>query len=181
MVSCVQCQQPVPEGNKGYLTKYCSKRCYSAVLHITLHGGVKRCAQCGCEFKPGRYQRLCSDACKAEAFRENRRKHSRISRAARRVIHKASPIDPIAVFERDGWVCYLCGVQTPAIYRGHNFPNSPELEHRFSLSNGGMHTMCNVACACRSCNQLKGSMNENTFRKLLNSLNDNGSHILSTR
>lgn len=101
------------------------------------------------------WPRTCKQ-CKAEA----RRKQARISKASRRARIKGrqrDPIDPIAVFERDGWHCYLCGIATPRELRGTLQPNAPELEHKLALANGGTHTWDNVACACRKCNGLKGT------------------------
>lgn len=101
------------------------------------------------------WRRMCSE-CKAEA----RRKQVRIAKAARRARIKGrrrDPIDPIAVFERDGWRCYLCGDETPRFLRGTQEPSAPELEHKVALANGGTHTWDNVACSCRACNQAKGA------------------------
>lgn len=95
-------------------------------------------------------------ACKLAAHR----RQVRIAKAARKARIKGrrrDPIDPIAVFERDGWRCYLCGDETPRFLRGTQEPSAPELEHKLALANGGTHTWDNVACACRSCNQAKGA------------------------
>lgn len=113
------------------------------------------------------YRRLCP-VCKAEAELRARQavRHSEAGRASRR-IHKAKRraverglgaerIDPIKVFERDGWVCYLCGADTPREMRGTYAPNAPELEHVVPLAAGGEHAWANVRCACRRCNSLKG-------------------------
>jgi len=94
--------------------------------------------------------------CKAKAHR----RQIRIARAARKARIKGrrrDPIDPIAVFERDGWRCYLCGDETPRFLRGTHEPSAPELEHKVAIANGGTHTWDNVACACRACNQAKGA------------------------
>lgn len=87
-------------------------------------------------------------ACKASS------KAKRRMLEANTVVHK---IDPVAVFERDQWRCYICGIHTPRANRGLNLPDSPELEHVVSLADGGTHTWDNLACACRTCNGSKGS------------------------
>jgi 5-methylcytosine-specific restriction endonuclease McrA len=81
------------------------------------------------------------------------------------------PIDPIAVFDRDGWRCYICGVATPKDLRGSFDDMAPELEHKIALANGGLHILSNVACACRRCNLNKG------HKKILNQINDIGAGV----
>lgn len=60
------------------------------------------------------------------------------------------------IFERDGWRCYICGVETsdqvPALS-----PERAEIEHVVPIARGGSHTRANVRCACHRCNALKGS------------------------
>lgn len=66
-------------------------------------------------------------------------------------------IDPLAVFARDGWRCQLCSRKTPKAKRGTCADNAPELDHIVPLSKGGPHSLTNVQCACRACNNAKGS------------------------
>lgn len=128
---------------------------------------AKECRHCGSFFAPRKGQRfcdLCADDRKAEAARRRRRSSSRraskkrykTQRRARQAI-KAENIDPIKVFERDGWRCHLCGCKTPRRLRGTNEPKAPELDHIVSLADGGSHTWGNVACSCRACNIEKGA------------------------
>lgn len=159
---CRQCAGVVPDSNRGYLSGLCSKRCYNAECNA--NRAVKACPCCERLFMPKRYEHSCSDECRRTIKKGHKRKYSRIARSMRRAMCKANKIDPVDVFERDHWTCYLCGVQTPAIFKGYAFATSPELEHRVSLANGGTHTMDNVACACYRCNRAKGSMNENEYR-----------------
>jgi hypothetical protein len=67
------------------------------------------------------------------------------------------PINPIAVFERDGWRCQVCMVRTPRRLRGTHNPRAPELDHRVAMASGGSHTWDNVQCCCRKCNIGKSS------------------------
>ena len=101
------------------------------------------------------WPRTCAP-CKDMAERRARR----IARAARDKRIRSRPrdrIDPFAVFERDGWRCYMCGIATPQVLRGTCEPSAPELEHKVALANGGTHTWDNVACSCRACNGAKGA------------------------
>ena len=62
----------------------------------------------------------------------------------------------IAVFERDGWRCQICGCDTPRELRGdRRAPNAPQLDHIIPMSKGGGHTWDNVQCACARCNNQK--------------------------
>lgn len=61
----------------------------------------------------------------------------------------------IDVFERDAWVCHLCGRPTEPMASIYD-PASPTVDHVVSLSTGGQHTMSNVRCAHLLCNSVKG-------------------------
>lgn len=60
------------------------------------------------------------------------------------------------VFERDGWICQLCG--DPTDWTTH-FPDplSPSLDHIVPLSRGGEHSRANTQCAHLACNIRKGN------------------------
>lgn len=107
---------------------------------------------------------VCSAVCYQDYKRKAKDKPSYraakyASKARRRMVQRdatVESVDPIAVFERDGWRCYICGKDTPRELRGTNHDDAPELEHKISLFNGGDHSYANTACACRSCNAEKG-------------------------
>lgn len=101
----------------------------------------------------GRRSRLCSPCALARLAKQKRVAKAR--RRARKRSTRVESIDPIAVFEAEGWLCYLCGVMTDKAKRGTWHPLAPELEHVVPLSKGGTHTRENVRCACRRCNGLK--------------------------
>lgn len=101
---------------------------------------------------PGQPDKCCSEACKNERI-----KHQRLaSKAKRRGANKVEAVNPLKVFERAGWRCYMCGCETPQHLRGTYEESAPELEHVIALSDGGDHTYENTACACRKCNIEKG-------------------------
>lgn len=56
-------------------------------------------------------------------------------------------VDPSAIFERDRWICQLCGKR---VVRGQQ-----SLDHILPLSKGGTHASANVQLAHRSCNSRK--------------------------
>ena len=60
------------------------------------------------------------------------------------------------VFERDGWVCQICGEEVDSMLSGTD-PRGPSLDHIIPISKGGTHTHGNVQLAHRRCNTRKGS------------------------
>lgn len=123
-----------------------------------------RCVDCGLveprQMRSGPRPKRC-ERCATVMAKERRRKANRIGKSARRARIRNAPrdrIDPIEVFERDKWRCYLCGRHTPQRLRGTIEDAAPELDHVLSLALGGSHTWSNVACACRACNGRKGAM-----------------------
>jgi 5-methylcytosine-specific restriction endonuclease McrA len=56
--------------------------------------------------------------------------------------------------------CYYCMRSIEADYR--------TLEHKQPLSRGGLHSIANVAMACRECNSAKRNMTEEEFRREYN-------------
>lgn len=114
------------------------------------------CEECGSRFCPlygSKERRFCAP-CAAERGRRWR-KASKLKRKAAERGANAEHVDPIRVFERAGWRCYLCGCDTPRTLRGSYEPNAPELDHVVPLARGGAHTYANTACACRACNGTK--------------------------
>lgn len=133
---------------------------------------IAGCAHCRRPFiRTKKWQRVCSRECwnlarkeaKARArltpaIIESRKRSKRIYKAMRRarIGAIAERIDPIKVFERDGWRCKLCLCATPQSLRGSHAQQAPEMDHIIPLCKGGHHSWSNVQCLCRKCNGLKG-------------------------
>jgi len=91
----------------------------------------------------------------------SKRKHRISSNAARherrvRTNREGSEkFDPLEVYERDRWICMLCGRQVDKDLR---WPDemSPSLDHNVPLVAGGMHTRANCQLAHLICNIRKG-------------------------
>jgi 5-methylcytosine-specific restriction endonuclease McrA len=114
----------------------------------------RSCEDCGCQVGSARH--LCPQCAKQRA-----RRQKAISRDARKAMLRVASVesvDPIKVFERAGWKCYLCGCPTPKELRGTYESNAPELEHVMPLSKGGAHSYANTDCACRACNLEKSDL-----------------------
>lgn len=142
--------------------KYCSDDCLPKKEYIgpttTLMTQVKRCNVCEQEFEyvrsMGRPPQQCSDECKKVVLTRCRR----IARSRRKAKVREVTIervDPFVVFDRDGWKCKLCGIDTPKDLRGTWKPNAPELDHIMPISKGGPHSYLNTQCTCRKCNMKK--------------------------
>lgn len=123
--------------------------------------GTHLCAnpRCGAPFSPGHGDlriRYCSLDCRKQ-HKWMKNPDSCHRRRARRLGVAYEAIDPIKVFERDGWKCQICMEQLAAEDRGTTKPLAPELDHVVPLGCGGSHTWANVQCACRACNLRKGA------------------------
>jgi len=92
---------------------------------------------------------------------------SKALRRSRKRTTAIESIDPMDICERDGWKCYLCGIETPKYLRGTHKDNAPEIDHIISLANGGSHTKDNVACSCRRCNNKKGKGSNHQAKKII--------------
>lgn len=118
------------------------------------------CEDCGQQVTGTAARRLCK-ACRKRRGREAmKRAHGATKRhrqRARRFGVAYEPIDPIKVFDRDGWRCQMCGAKTPKQLRGTCDTRAPELDHRTPMAMGGDHTWGNVQCSCRACNLRKGA------------------------
>lgn len=116
---------------------------------------ARKCRECGALFMPDYGDKrnvFCGRLCHRRA---ERRIAKGIVRARRHGVRVSERFDPVLVFERDGWACYLCGEPTPRDLRGTVHPRAPETDHVVPLSRGGAHSTENVRCCCRQCNQTK--------------------------
>ncbi len=117
----------------------------------------RQCAECMAVFTPvygDKRRQFCSRKCLRKKFKRIRKAQER----ARLCNARHEPVDPLKVFERDGWRCQLCKVATPRRLRGSCDDRAPELDHIVPLSCGGEHSYRNTQCACRRCNGQKGAM-----------------------
>lgn len=78
---------------------------------------------------------------------------------ARRTHKEAAAVEEISsrrVYERDGWICQLCGESVDKTLRNRH-PMMASLDHIVPVSKGGAHTYDNVQLAHLSCNNAKGA------------------------
>lgn len=113
------------------------------------------CARCGAPFTGiGPSGVYCSAAC------HNREKGT-LNRA-RRAGATVWPALRRRVFERDGYVCQLCGQPTDTTSAWPH-PNAPTLDHFTSLRRGGDHVEANLVTAHSRCNSHKRDLSFEEF------------------
>jgi hypothetical protein len=142
--------------------RYCSDECRKAMAAIKHRSSAEAshvaqsysCRECGIWFTPAygtKRRKFCSDKCSRRNYRRTSRKRER---ALLRQV-QVEPVNPIKVFERDGWRCCQCGTRTPRRLRGTYDDRAPEMDHIEPLSQGGEHSYRNTQCLCRKCNAAK--------------------------
>ncbi len=123
----------------------------------------RQCKGCGKLFVPiyGDKRRVfCSRACcekhQKHMHPEWAARDRRMRRAYRFGNGPVERIDPREIFERDGWICGICGKRVSQRYRAPH-PLSASLDHIIPLARGGTHTRDNVQLAHFICNSYKGA------------------------
>jgi 5-methylcytosine-specific restriction endonuclease McrA len=127
---------------------------------------VRECAECGAEFRTTSPQKItCSSSCRRVRHSRALQEWSRLnpvlrsrSREKRKALERGASvsvrIDRLAIFERDEWLCQLCGKPVDRALR-HPHPWSASIDHRVPLSKGGEHVPANVQLAHFGCNSGK--------------------------
>lgn len=121
------------------------------------------CHECGNQFigkwHPAWPCRYCSDECETKASRRNNRRNGSRGdlhrKRARRFGVAYEWVNRKKVFERDGYMCGICGERTDPDLEPCS-PRYPTLDHVLPMALGGGHTYSNVQCACFECNWRKG-------------------------
>lgn len=139
----------------------------SRLLAASKHKATARvtaCEGCQVDFCPlygFSHASLCV-VCAEDRMQEQRQVGKDRRKARVRGASVGEKVSRIKVFNRDGWLCQLCGIQTPKALMGSYEHNAPELDHIVAIAKGGSHSYANTQCLCRSCNGLKSdrSMDE---------------------
>lgn len=155
---CAECGASID--GRDIRSPFCSALCRGRNYDGSLVGAVRHCDQCGQEFRTKKKSSLrCSEHCsRAADYAINRAKYlasSAASRARRRSV-RVETFQHEEIFDRDGWVCYLCeNPVDPTASWPH--PMMPSIDHVIPISRGGEHSRSNVRCAHLGCNLRKGS------------------------
>jgi 5-methylcytosine-specific restriction endonuclease McrA len=151
---CTSCDKPV--GSRQFLCTPCKGVKASVSTYVAKQKVERSCEGCSVPIKGTAAKRLCGLCIRKKARSKNRHLRKHRDRA-RHFGVRYEPVSALAVFDRDGWRCQVCGVKTPSRLRGSSDPKAPELDHRIPISKGGDHAWNNLQCCCRACNGSKGS------------------------
>lgn len=158
---CPRCEQDVPldEWGKGYCracvaARMRERRAENPPPLVEKHPAT--CDACGETFMAdGRRWRYCSPEC-FEAYRHKANwKHVTARRARERAV-RVETFDRREVFERDGWMCALCGDPVDPDLAWPD-QRSASLDHRIPISRGGEHSRANAQTSHLGCNVRKGA------------------------
>jgi hypothetical protein len=97
-----------------------------------------------------------NDFVAARVFKDDLERWRQSCHARRARIAGSQRIRSIEIYERDGWLCGICGAPVEAARKAPD-PLSPTLDHIVPLSRGGEHSRLNVQCAHLGCNSRKGA------------------------
>lgn len=146
-------------------TRYCSPDCYRAANTVRASGRWKRLNP-----RPAQYVYTC-DFCSGEILRDrplggSRRYHADCAVEAKRaryrkktVARQSATVRPsgvslLAVVERDGWACWLCGVMVDQ-FVPRTSRMGATVDHVVPLSKGGSDELENLRLAHWICNNKK--------------------------
>jgi hypothetical protein len=145
---CVKCGASVV--GKG--TKLCRPCRAEATAAKSVKPSHRACVACGAAVPWSRGRVRCS-ACIAQRRRQthNAAHHRRRARQRGVVSHNINPLD---IFNRDGWKCGICGKPVdPAV--AYPDPMSVSLDHVVPIAKGGPHVASNLQCSHMGCNSSK--------------------------
>lgn len=164
--TCRSCRWAVhrasrPHGRARYLKGCRCETCRAANTvacgdRVGRKATARPCAICGTAFTSRiPHEVLCSDACR----RVRKREHDQFRRALRRTA-SVSRVNPLDIYERDGWRCHIC--HRPILRdKAWPHPRSRSIDHLIPLTRGGNHEPANVKAACLRCNLSKGNRGGN--------------------
>lgn len=156
---------------------YCGPDCFAVATEarrvaerLTRNKG-RTCRQCGSDI-PATFRSdatSCSIQCQqAQWYEQNqarlraaardwargnrvKRAEYELRRRAKMRGFAAERVDPLAVWERDAGICYLC-LKPVSLDKMSPHPDAPSLDHVVALSRGGPHNFANLALAHLRCN-----------------------------
>lgn len=150
---CGACGKPVPIGNSSRTVPICHG-CRRKAKNLKLSG---LCARCGKQYRKSKpEQKYCSVQCVNKPADPYRNQRKCAARAARKRGAFVEVVDPLTLFERDGWTCHLCKKKVRRNLSGMHL-DGPTIDHIIPLAEGGQHSYANTALAHRRCNSNKGA------------------------
>lgn len=156
--SCAQCGVDI--AHRDVRSQYCSPTCRDRYTMGYVVDQRRSCARCGEEFLTRRKSsQYCTADCMRAAERENGRSYYLELSQRQRARKRAAVIEQftnLEIFERDAWICYLCGL---GVNRAATWPDPsmPSLDHVVPLILDGPHSRANTRCSHLGCNLRKGT------------------------
>lgn len=141
-------QQRIYDRGSNWPRKRDCKKC-GQLIEITKNGPRKYCKECG------------------EKINKAHKKIAKIKRKYKIKATQTQTIISINQFERDNWICQLCGCDVDLI-KPTNKDNYAHLDHIIPLSKGGQHITNNVQTLCRKCNINKANLMPQEVQHMLN-------------
>lgn len=131
--------------------KYCNAECSKEASAIRQGWRNRKCSQCHVGLGYRSLNSLC-DECRTANKRD--RKHYR--HRARHHGVEYEPVNRAKVYERDNWLCGICGLK---VDKRLKYPHlmSASLDHVIPVSLGGGHLYVNVQCSHLVCNRRKSN------------------------
>lgn len=99
-------------------------------------------------------------------YRQTHQEQKRLDSRKRKVLKRGNAHEPYRdsyVFERDGWICQLCGQKINKRLKYPN-PRSKSIDHIIPLSKGGNDSPMNVQATHLRCNVGKHATNKGQLR-----------------
>ena len=163
--SCRACGDAIVVNPCGASRQYCRKCECTQHLGGTWRQGVKVCSDCGVPIPvykgSGNYCVTCGERrIRAARLIYMRSVPKNARQRARKYGCDYESVNKRKVYERDNYVCHICGRKTKRSARWEVVspdPRYPTLDHLVPMSLGGAHSYANVACACFECNCLKSA------------------------
>lgn len=158
---CPTCEidKPLTEWTKGEC-KLCARERAAAFRIRNPYEPVtilRVCINCGRGFEGNRKWRLhCSEECSNATKTARNWKHLNARRARERGAF-VERFDRHEIFERDDWICGICGDLVDRELR-HPDPMAASLDHIIPVSRGGKHSRSNTQCSHWICNMRKGTL-----------------------
>ena len=123
--------------------------------------GYKICTGCGYVFELDEYVRsskgIGGRASKCNACIRPQKRQIQQVRRVKKYKLPFERFDDREIFERDYWICQLCGEPVNKSLDG-NHPDGPTVDHYIPLGRGGHHTRENTGLSHRHCNAEKHTM-----------------------
>ncbi len=140
------------------------KGCYRSMVNtgVKAKKEIRACVDCGGHTTGTAAKMRCSACARKRSVDHNRHMRKKGIRSDRRIVERArkhgvvvGAVNRVKVYDRDGWACYVCGVQ---VVRSKDYrPDQATLDHIVPLSLGGPHTYDNVRTCCHRCNSTKSN------------------------